>query len=247
MSERVRPPAYEPPILSDYLVVRLSVREAEQAAFERGMGACLCFWEGEATIGWRLLFAAKAVSAHVEPEREAPAREYLHVWQTPSPMNLWQAMFKVASRSDYAALHKLVLREEQDIMRFASQYAPSEVVPQKPLIALQEVDLVQDWFAVQTWQAGLAKLAREGHAGPASWELALALQSQTGRLRRHLQVWSFGRDDATPPDRAAWERVEARRPADRALRLNEPGDGEPAVLRRSNFTVYTVLDYRSID
>jgi hypothetical protein len=230
--------AYEPPIVSDYLVVKLEVKEAQQAQFEAGMQATLKYWEDPQTVQWKLLLAARGEQAH------DAKRSYLHVWQTPSPMNLWQAMFLVASKSEYAALHKYIDSEEQDMMRFASPYAPGSIVPHKALIALQELQLVQDWFCVQDWQAGLSQLARAHRAGPRAWDLAFGLQSQTGRLRRHLQLWTFDAAERNPSDLTDWEKIEPSRPADSAIAFGQPA-GSPAVLSRSKFAVYTVIDYRS--
>jgi hypothetical protein len=147
-------------------------------------------------------------------------------------------MYSVGGNSDYAQLHPLIKREQQEIARLAATYSPTALLtgPKKHLL-VQPVELTQDWFVVQNWCWKLPALIGSGQASPPGWEFAFALQAQSGQLRRHLHLWQTDDDALQPP--LAW--------APNQSAFDEAPDrtnvNKPAVLKRGPVEVYTAIDY----
>lgn len=223
--------SYEPPYGSDYLIVRLDVYEEKTSLFQQLMSKVRkeVF---EHKLHWKLVRAAKQLTS------KGDVRTYLHIWQAPNPINLWEAMYSVGGNSDYAQLHPLIKREQQDIARLAVTYSPIGLLtaPKKRLL-LQPVELTQDWFVVQNWCWKLPDLIGSGQASPPNWEFAIALQAQSGQLRRHFHVWQTQDDTIEAPPAWAPEQDAVDTAPDRTNVIRQ------AVLKRGPVEVYTAIDY----
>jgi hypothetical protein len=187
---------YEPPLNSDYLIVKLLVRKEEEEAFTCGMKDVeLSVFRDK--LCWTLLRAGKRIAPDDE---SADHFHYLHLWQTEHPINVWEGQFTVASDSPYAAMYHAIDRETQNILRVPAVYAPTKAFSAKPqrFFLLHELPLSKDWSQVLDWQWTLPVPVGNDDAAPALFSLSFAFQSVTGLLRTHLHVFESDALDTTP-------------------------------------------------
>lgn len=201
--------AYDPPLNSDYLFVKLLVKNESEQAFRRGMSIVkeTVFKE---RLGWRLIRAGKRIAPRSD---DADHVQYMHLWQADNPINLWQGQFTVASDSDYAELYRGVDREQQDILRIPAVYAPTKAFNEraKAFLLVQELKLAKDWSQVLDWQWTLPVPVGDNDLAPEKFTLSFAFQAVTGVLRSHFHLFeSDDVTDSTTPD--------------------EPDDGERALI-----------------
>lgn len=213
---------YEPPLNSDYLFVKLLVRKDGEEVFRRGMGITqdTVFRD---KLRWRLVRAGKRIFPALEDKDEKDHVEFLHLWQTDNPINLWQGQFTVASDSDYASLYRQVDREEQNILRVSSVYCPTSAFQAraKPFLLVHEVALEKDWSQMLDWQWKLPVPVGNDDAAPPDFGFSFAFQSATGVLRKHFQFFEADKR----PDLERLDRLETVGPGsapDPLERLSQP-------------------------
>jgi hypothetical protein len=187
---------YEPPLNSDYLIVKLLVRKPCEQQFRDGMREVELGVFKE-KLGWRLLRAGKRIA----PENEDSDHvHFIHLWQTEHPIDVWAGQFTVASDSPYAAMYRSIDRETQNILRVPAAYAPTKAftADAKRFLLLHELPLAKDWSQVLDWQWTLPVPVGNDDAAPELFSLSFAFQSVTGVLRTHFHFFESDAIDETP-------------------------------------------------
>jgi hypothetical protein len=183
--------AYEPPLNSDFLLVKLDVQRDRIPEFQRDMASVR---DGVFTkpLGWKLLRSAQ----RIDPKSDNELERFVHLWQTPTPINLWEAQFNVAADEKYAELYRMIGAEEQNILRIPAVYAPTKAFDHDPnpegVMAIQELPLNKDWSDVLSWQWTLPRPVGNGEAAPNSdirFSVSFVFQSVTGKLRSHFHFY----------------------------------------------------------
>lgn len=189
---------YEPPLNSDYLLVKLQVRKTGECEFQKGMRA-VEIDVFKKKLGWTLLRAGKRIA----PSNEGPEDDhyhYLHLWQTDHPINVWEGQFTVASDSPYAAMYRSIDHETQNILRVPAVYAPTKAFTASPkrFFLIHELPLSKDWSQVLDWQWTLPVPVGNDQIAPELFSLSFAFQSVTGVLRTHFHVFEANELARTP-------------------------------------------------
>jgi hypothetical protein len=179
--------AYEPPLNSDYLLVKLKVSKDGEKAFRDGM-AVVKDSVFRDRLHWHLLRAGKRIGPDADDDTHV---HYLHLWQTNHPIDVWEGQFTVASDSPYAALYRAIDYEEQNILRVPAIYCPTKAFaePAKCLLLVHELPLAKDWSQVLDWQWTLPVAVGNDDAAPTQFSLSFAFQSVTGVLRTHFHFF----------------------------------------------------------
>lgn len=141
----------------------------------------------EAGFGWTLVCSAKS-------KLSKELTRYLHLWRVPSPPNLGTAMHWLATDVDYAALHKCVVAEVQDICRLEDMYSPTawpQVPP--PRIFHESFELEPAARTVAHFQFWLPWLAADMNQR-FRWKLLVAIQHETGKLGTRKHLWRIPED-----------------------------------------------------
>ena len=250
--------AYEPPLNSDYLLVNLCVREAEEKAFRDGM-AVVKKSVFEDRLHWTLLRAGKRIA----PEQADDGYfHYLHLWQTEHPIDIWKGQFTVASDSPYAAMYRSIDHEVQNILRVPAVYSPTKAftAPAKSYLLLHHLPLAKDWSQMLDWQWTLPVPVGDDQAAPERFSLSFAFQSVTGVLRTHFHFFesdalglaltaSDAREKLKAVDLSAL--AQPRNPAvDKAPHLREQnrlGTEAEIAVTRTGIALYERVIYDPID
>ncbi|HEY2732589.1 MAG TPA: hypothetical protein VGI70_01320 [Polyangiales bacterium] len=169
---------------SDYLVVKLHVGDPQ--TFEKALPNVLPIFEEQ--FGWRFLLSSKKKLNDSETR-------YFHIWQTANPIRLANIMLKLGRSSEYQRLHESVSFEQQDIFRLAEYSSdPQAIAPARAILAETLLVTNPDAFTIEDWKSGMAVAAHSPRKDGLS--LQYGLQSQTGTLRRFVNIWSAAAPDS---------------------------------------------------
>jgi hypothetical protein len=98
-------------------------------------------------------------------------------------------MLKLGRSSVYQQLHKTVSFESQDIFRLAEYSGePDEIAANTPILIETLLVTNPDVFTIEDWKSGMAFAAHSPRTDGLAFRFGL--QSQTGTLRRFLNIWS---------------------------------------------------------
>ncbi|SMH62701.1 hypothetical protein SAMN02982994_6508 [Azospirillum lipoferum] len=198
-----------------YLQVSLSVPDNDHMCqtFEEYMRELLPTFTQTPWPGWQPVLTAKrsAQRDQANPPDTDANKHYLHVWRVSDYNSLPYLMEVFDDNPIYQHLDAMVLAETQDFFQ-ALSYNPSGAATAsetaKATFYLQVTfDVVADPTALQAFDNFMAACSTDPKSpitAQYGWTLANAYYSQTGLLRRYVQIWSTSQHWPEPADAVAW-------------------------------------------
>jgi hypothetical protein len=243
-----------------YLYVMLEIYANKCARFEELMGtlkrdafeAPPRAGEADSGLGWTLLRASKK-----PVERGNELVVYCHLWRLPRESLLQDAMVKLGRNRSYYELELCKKSEAQELLTESAVYSPphdNDLPMLQPsgagdTIAVETVDIPGEWFQLHDWQENMPVIASE--LVGKGMKLLLALQPETGSLRRRYNIWSVPkegsesalRDNIKGKTYPALPGTVAKGPA--GVRSGTPAGGRSLIdYPNSSFQLYREVIYR---